>query len=115
KAAAALAHPLARAFERDPIAFGRQPDAQRPAALDGVSVDAADLFGGFDEPFAEREADRIIVEVRRRRHHHRIADAADLDRYRRFDRDAADQRRIAGLGEAETADGEVDHVVSHHG
>src|SRR3546814_3402338 len=39
KPAAAFAHPLARAFERDPIAFGRQPDAQRPSALDGVSID----------------------------------------------------------------------------
>src|SRR3546814_21134553 len=73
------------------------------AALDPVDVDAFDLGGAFDQAFAEREADRIILEIGGGRHHHRIADAADLDRHRHFDRDIAQQFGIRDPAETDPA------------
>src|SRR3546814_3197605 len=56
KPAGAFAHPPPRAFERDRVAFRRQPDAQRPTAFDGMGVDARNLVGRCDQSFAQGKA-----------------------------------------------------------
>src|SRR3546814_13530030 len=94
KPAAAFAHPPPRAFERDRVAFRRQPDAQRPTAFDGMGVDARNLVGRCDQSFAQGKARRIIFKVGGCGHHYGIADAADLDRTRRS------IRTVAAMGKA---------------
>src|SRR3546814_4980647 len=81
--------------------FFKQKTAYEMRISDWSSdVCSSDLF---DQAFAQRETDGIILEVGGGRHHHGIADAADLDRHRHFDRDLAQQVGIRDSAEADSA------------
>src|SRR3546814_15469202 len=81
--------------------FFKQKTAYEMRISDWSSdVCSSDLF---DQAFAQRETDGIILEVGGGRHHHGIADAADLYRHRHFDRDLAQQVGIRDSAEAESA------------
>src|SRR5690606_6276967 len=60
KAAAALAHSPSRPLKRSRATLARQPDTQRPPALDGMHVDAFHLIGAIDEPLAHGKAEPEI-------------------------------------------------------
>ena len=62
----------------------RNPEPRLDAAVDLQRLDALDLGEAFDDPLAQREARREILDVRRARHHHRLGGAVHGDGDRRL-------------------------------
>ena len=78
-------------------------DIDTEAILDGECYHIADGRGIADEAFRQRKADGEILEIGRRRHHHRGRDGVMHDRNWHFLRHLPDQRRLAAIGAIETA------------
>lgn len=78
--------------------------AHDPAVLDLGHADIDDLAGITRQPFADGEPGREILQVRRRRHHHRIGDAVE------FERDGHFGHPLARDGPAAAVGPDLDHL-----
>ena len=68
--------PLAGEMGAHPLAGERDVDAQPRASAAAISI-ARDVVRRRDDPLGQSEADREILEVAGRRHHHREGRAAE--------------------------------------
>ena len=89
QAAARLAHPMTHPGEDPLLASAPELEVEEDAPALFADRNRNDLIGGVDDPLGEGKADTEILQVRGRRHHHRIADAEEADRHRRFGGDDA--------------------------
>ena len=78
----AVAHPL----QHPVVALGGKLDAEQYACFLGANLDAGHVRRRLDQPLRPGEADCEILDIGRRRHHHRIADAEEADRDRHLRR-----------------------------
>ena len=70
-------------------------------------LDILDLVRPRHQSLGKREPEGVISQVRRSRHHHGVADSADLDCNGGLDRNAARKFEVICLVERELADGKV--------
>jgi hypothetical protein len=81
-------------------------DADVDRILAALDLDRLDLVGLADEAFAEREAHRVVFEIRGRGEHHDVRHAVIDERDGNLFRDAVDGRR--GVAALPPLDGNLD-------
>ncbi len=70
--------------------------AQGDPGGDRFALDVEQVAARIDDPFAQQKAEREVVEIGRRRQHHRVRDPVHLER----DRDLLGDALLGRLGDA---------------
>ena len=89
---------MADPFDHTLCPLGSERDAQDQPGSGFVWFDVHYIGHGIHQPFGTQKAVREIRQVVGRRHHHRIAEAVNLDRNRAFHRHFSLQRLCRSVG-----------------
>ena len=82
-----LARAVSHALQHGVLPLRIDLDVEQQSPLLTGNRDVGDLAGAVDNPLRNGKADREILEVGGRRHHHGITDAEEAHGHRRFDGD----------------------------